>query len=715
MRKLLLTQLVLQSIVAVLIFSADGENPPVNISANRIDTRLVIDGSFGEAVWKNAEWKSCFRQSIPHYNQRATERTEVAFLFDTDHIYIGVRCLDSEPDQIVATKLRHRDDIRHDDVVQVIFDTYRDQLRGSVFVVNPLGAKEEGQVNGFRRYNWDWDDVWEVATSLTSDGWQAEFRIPLRVLRFSGKEEQVWGVNVCRVIRRKREHVYLAPPSPPYDISSLNFAARLSGIQNVQPERNLQFKPYFLAGTGYDREDGAQSLLRDIGMDIKYSLTSDLTLDLTFNTDFAQVESDTEQVNLSRFSLFFPEKRDFFLENAQLFTFGAGGGWRRELDAFFSRRIGIHEEDTVPINVGVRLTGKVGRQDVGILSVRTGAVEGLGLDEGLYNVVRIKRNLAGRSYVGGIFTDSRLGDFRSSTYGIDGDYYLTRDLSLSALLVTVDSPEIENSHTSWQTQLDYTTTPWGARFTHMEVGDNFEPDLGFVRRSGFRRDNLTLRRDFRPDRWGVRKISFMGWNSWYHTMEGALESLNSMGRLELDFESGENLQIRVTNNFERLFEPFELSDDLVFPRGDYRFLNSHFEFRTEGSRRWHATASVDLGGYYDGRRRNLRGSLRYIFTNHLSVWTELATYQINSIHGEIDWRLWRGRINYTHNAYLSVSAFLQYNSSTGDATANLRLRWIHSNDSDFFVVFNERRVHELDRWLLQGRDAIVKLNYRFFF
>ncbi len=705
----------LLALSALATAATDGHAPAAAVECLRAQESPAIDGSLEDAAWGSASWQTCFRQSVPDYGTRASERTEAAFLFDDDNIYVAVRCFDSEPERIRATKLRHRDNPRRDDYVEVIFDTYQDQLRGSVFVVNPLGAKEEGQVNGFRHYNWDWNEVWEVAASITNEGWLAEFRIPLRVLRFDSRLDQVWGVNVRRTIQRKQEEVYLVPPPPPYDISSLNYAANLYGMEVSRRDRNLQLKPYVLAGSAYSDDNGGTTSQHDVGLDLKYSLTTDLTLDLTVNTDFAQVESDTEQVNLSRFSLFFPEKREFFLENAQLFDVGEFGRRRPEVLAFFSRRIGLYEEEeSVPMDVGARVTGKIGRQDVGLLSVRTGAVDELGVDSRLYNVIRVRRNLEGRSYIGGIFTDSRRGEFRSSTLGIDCDWYLTENLSLSGFMLSVEEPGRDEGHLAWRGELDYTTDPFGFAIGHTEIGENFEPDIGYVRRSGYRSNSVSLRRSIRTGRWGVRRYSFWLSGSAHTAMSGPLESGRASGRMEVEFESGDRLFLSAESNFERLFEPFELSDDITFPTGDYDFASASVNFNTEMSRRWMLSANARAGRFYDGSRRELGGRFRYIFNNHLSAEVGLSDYRIATPHGDAEWQLWRARLTYTYNAYLSLSAFLQYNSSSGDATLNLRLRWIHSNDSDLFIVYNEVREHELDRWPLRNRDGIVKVNYRIF-
>lgn len=712
----------LKFFLAAFVFAASGlandtSNSNITIQCIATDAEIRIDGSFDDPTWRDANWFSDFRQSVPYLGEKATEKTEVAFAYDDHNIYVAVRCFDTQANKIVATKLRHRDKPDNDDHVQVIFDTYRDQIRGYIFVVNPLGSKEEGQVSGRRRYNWDWNEVWEAKSSITREGWQAEIRIPFRVLRFSGASEQEWGVNVLRAIKRKQESVYIVPPMQMYDISALNFAAVLTGLRDIKPERNIQLKPFALAGLIHDAEEGGTEASRDLGLDVKYSISSDLTLDVTVNTDFAQVESDDEQVNLTRFSLFFPEKREFFLENAQLFSVVGRQMWFHapDIEPFFSRRIGLYEGNTVPIQGGVRLSGKIGKQDIGLLSVRTGAVDELGLDSAFYNVARIRRNLVGRSYLGGIITDSRRGEFGSTTIGLDGQWWFNDDLFLQGEYFHVREPLLDSGTDAFHLMLDFTTDPWGYALNIREIGENFFPDLGFVRRHGFRQQDGSIRRSFRTNSHGIRRHSFRLRGEWLtSTIEEVLESSNIGFHYEMEMEGGDRIEARFYRDFERLFEAFELDDNLVFNPGDYKFHTADISFESERSRRFGIDTNLTFGQFYDGDRLEWSASMHYVFNTHLRTQVSFSAYDIDTTHGDLDWRLWSLRLEYTLNAYLSTSAFLQYNSSSGDATLNLRLRWIHSNDSDLFLVFNERRNNSLDRWKLDGREALVKLNYRFF-
>jgi hypothetical protein len=700
---------------------ADGEYP-VSLECAQASGEIRIDGRFTDQTWLDATWYDGFRQSEPSFGAPATEKTSVAFALDGSTIYVAVRCEDERPDLIRATKLRHRDEPSDDDHVKIVFDTYLDQNRGVIFISNPLGAKEEGQVNGYRHYNWDWNEVWEVATAVTDDGWQAEFRIPLRMLRFGGSTCQEWGVNVQRVIMRKHEQDYLVPPEPPYDISSLNYAAKLRGLRLSKQERNLQIVPYAIAGTVFavdeDTGESGTTSLNNLGFDMKYSLSSDLTLDATYNTDFSQVESDEEQVNLTRFSLFYPEKREFFLENAQLFSFGAmsGVGGGNVIEPFFSRRIGLTDDgDTIPIDFGLRLTGKVGRQDIGVLSLRTEAVGDLGLASGFYHVARVRRDLRGRSYVGGIATDSRRGGFHSSTFGVDGRWYLTPEMSINGYYLTVVGDGSEGDSDAIQARIDYTSDPFGFRFQWDDVGANFLPDLGYVLRSGFRKGGLALRRSIRPNCWGVRRVSGRFFYDWYtSTVEDVLESRSINVQSEINFENGDELNIGVTSSFERLFELFELSDEMIFNVGDYDFLAGEVTYHSDPSRRWGFNTELSFGTFYDGDLRQAGGGLFYNISRHFRCAATLSNYKIDTEHGDIDWKLWSLRLVYTFNSHLSASSYIQYNSSEGTLLLNFRLRLIHRNDSDLFIVYNELRAKDVGGWELHGRDSAVKANYRIF-
>ncbi len=694
--------------------------PAVECSRIAADEAPQIDGELDDPAWQAARWFSDFRQSVPDFGEPAREATHVAFLLDEHSLLVAVRCDDSRPDLIRANKLRHRDDPDTDDHIQLVLDTYRDQIRGTVFVVNPLGAKEEGLVNGYEKYTWNWNEVWEARTRITDTGWQAELRIPLRLLHYGSAPEQVWGVNVTRVVRRLQEESYLAPPPPPYDISSLNFAGELRGLELGTRQRNLQLIPYGLAGVlREDAGDGETTdSVTEAGLDLKYSLTSDLALNATVNTDFSQVEADDLQVNLTRFSLFYPEKREFFLENAELFSFGHGGGFGDhppEVTPFFSRRIGIFQGETVPIDGGLRLTGKVGRSDLGLLSVRTGGVDDLGLDPVWYNVARLRTDLGGRSYVGGILTDARIDGERSTTYGLDGTWYLSQDLSFLADVMRVEDSRIGDSTSAVYAGLDLTTDPWGFLFSYREIDEGFAPAVGFVRREGFRSGSGSLRRSVRPGRWGVRRVSLRVFGDAYESLAyGVTESTAASLMSEVELENGDSIDLGVRRSFERLFEPFELDDDLIFAPGDYSFSEWWVEYESDESRRWGFELGLGAGGFFDGDTKQGEAELWFVFSRHLRAAGSYELYDVATDHGAVDWRLWGLRLEYIVSSNLSASGFLQHDSSSASTILNLRLRWILHNDSDLYLVYNDSELEREGAAPTRGRELALKLSYRFF-
>ena len=710
MKKIILLLAVLVVFAADISVADDDlyENTP-SLDCKKTIKDLKIDGAFNEKEWSKADWHRKFFQKVPVHGEQSTEKTEVAFLYDSENLYVAFRCYESDPEKIIATKLRHRDNPRRDDFVEVVLDTYNDRTKGYLFTVNPLGAREEAQLSS-SSYNWDWNEIWEACSLITKEGWQVEIKIPLKILRFTEENMQVWGVNARRMIRHKREDVYLVPPDPAFDIVTLDYTAKLSGLRDINPERNIQVKPYLL-GSASETGDKDVTFTNNYGADLKYAVTSNLTLDVTANTDFAQVESDSEQVNLSRYSLFYPEKREFFLENAQLFSFRGAGG---EMP-FFSRKIGMGDEGAVPIDIGARLSGKLGDNDIGFLSVKTAAVEENDIDEGRYTVLRLRHKLQGRSYVGGIFTDSSKGEMDSRTYGVDGQWFFNNYLSFAGNVISVDEEEFSDENMAVTGNLDYTSDPFGFGIVYNKIGKDFDPDLGYVSRKGYEKNKLQLRRSVRTIGYPIRRFSINGSGNWLYSTDGPLESSSKNASVNLDFETGENFSVNINKQFERLFCSFDISDDISFCEGDYNFTRSSIRFSTSSIRRWRISSSASFGNFYDGERTDLSSGISYILNNHLTFSASTSKYQINTSQGDLDWQIWKGRVNYTHSANLSVSGLVQYNSATGSTNANLRLRLIHKNDSDLFIVLNERRFQdELDRWHLEDREGVVKINYRFF-
>ena len=506
---------------------AQTDEPPREVPklrAHRIDddVDMDIDGRLDESVWQDAIPISGFRQREPDEGDPATEDTEVRVLYNGRALYIGILAFDSEPDRIVARSLERDSPIGmarfgpggSDDAVEIILDTFHDRRNAFYFATNPKGAIVDGYITDEDfRVDRNWDAVWDVAARTTSEGWVAEFEIPLRTIRFYGSSEpQTWGFNVQRVIARKVEQSLWTSWSRDNEgLNRISRAGELVDLDSLPASPSFQLKPYILGESGQNyetRPDGGYSFDGHVGLDAKYTLISGLVLDLTVNTDFAQVEADEEQIDLTRFSLFFPEKREFFLENAGIFQFGAGGFFRApDILLFFSRRIGIEDNLIVPMIAGARMSGRTGKQTIGFLNVLTGRDGALDAPLTNFAVGRVKRDIGQRSYLGAIATGRvEEGGRRNVTGGIDWNFWLTQNMVLEGFVAGVTENRPSFNDYAAQVTLDYTGDVIGWRVGHIDIGPDMLPGIGFVRRTNIAETSGSLRVTPRPQVRGLRKI-----------------------------------------------------------------------------------------------------------------------------------------------------------------------------------------------------------------
>ncbi|MEE8586112.1 MAG: DUF5916 domain-containing protein, partial [Acidobacteriota bacterium] len=488
--------------------------PRPALTAVRVEEAPVLDGEvLNDPAWDAAPSASGFRQTTPDELQPSSQKTEVRVIYTAATLYFGIVCYDDNPSAIVISDSRRDASLNETDSFQIILDTYRDQQNGFVFGTNPAAIEYDGQVSregsgggggGRQRggsgggFNINWDGAWEVRTSIGDKSWSAEFAIPFKTLRYPSRRRQNWGVNFQRNIRRRNETAFWAPLSRQFNLYRLSEAGRLDGLE-IPSLRNLKVIPYLL---GEISKEGGNDTRRlgEVGGDIKYSLTPALTLDVTYNTDFAQVEVDEQQINLDRFSLFFPEKRPFFLENAGLFSVGRSG----DVDLFFSRRIGLDDDgQEVPILAGARLSGKIGGTNVGFLNMQTEEVQGRTQGNN-FMVGRVSREFGNRSSLGALFVN-RQGtgeqapdDDYNRTYGFDGRLGLGQYGLISGFAALTDSPDLEGDEYAYQFRAEYNSQAWRLNADYTEVADNFNPEVGFLRRSGYRNPSFLIFRTFRP-------------------------------------------------------------------------------------------------------------------------------------------------------------------------------------------------------------------------
>ncbi|HWP84647.1 MAG TPA: DUF5916 domain-containing protein, partial [Terriglobia bacterium] len=707
---------------------ADGQRK--SLQAERIDVPIRLDGVLDESAWQETPAANGFIQSEPYEGEPATEQTEVKVLYDNENLYIGVYCHDAEPGGVLVNSLKEDFDPDSADYFQVILDTYLDRRGGFLFTTNPEGAKRDAQVTDEgRNQNADWDTVWDVRARRNGDGWSAEFVIPFKSLSFDARRaEQVWGVNFGRKIRRKNEVAFWSPVPRRYDITRLSLAGDLLGLEGIERGRDLRVKPFAIADfQKFARQDF--DLDPDGGLDVKYNLTPTLTLDSTFNTDFSQVEVDEQQINLTRFPVIFPEKREFFLENSGIFQFGDIPGERgpdrsKETQLFFSRRIGLfpdgHPRQGEPIGIwgGARLSGSIGNFRIGVMNLQTKAVDddpatpaNESLPANNFGVVRIKRNVLANSDIGAILVNrqsSASGDYNRA-YGVDANFRFFQNLAINAFLARTQTPGRDDASRSEKIGGNWRDNIFRIQLIYSNKQRNFNPEVGFkgvpAGRQSARDLRTTLEAHLRPPRnaW-VREVN--PHHRFFFILDEAGRTVYKEGHyapFEIFFHNGARAELSYNPRFERLNAPFLIpsSPDVSILPGDYAYAYWQLELESDPSKSLFGTVNLLTGDYYTGHSRtlNLSGTYR---PNHR--WSAQATFVDSSVDlPEISYatRLVRSRITYSFSTRLFLNALIQYNSSRKQVTSNIRLDFIHHPLSNLYLVFNEARdvsaAHRNDR------------------
>ena len=549
-----------------------------------------------------------------------------------------------------------------------------------------------------------------------------------------GTPEPEWPLR-----RRRRccRHCLSAKRPPVGNLGAFqaSLAATLVGIEVPDGGRSLEIKPYAITDMTSDRTTVPQvsnAWGGDVGLDLKYGVTQNLVADLTVNTDFAQVEADEQQVNLTRFSLFFPEKREFFLENQGLFGFGGAGAGPSGGDMpvlFYSRRIGLNEGQEVPMQVGGRLTGRIGRFSLGVMNVQTGDEAAAGALATNFSVVRVKRDLLRRSSIGVIFTGrsvSALGTGSSETYGLDGTFAFYDNLNINTFWAQTSTPGSGNDDVSYRAQLDYSGDRYGVQLEQLIVGDDFNPEMGFLRREDFERSFGSFRFSPRPQSISaIRKLSWEGRFDYFADRAGLVETRLAQGLFGIEFENSDQLNVEYTHSYEFLEEPFEMASDVTIPVGGYRFQDVLTSFEFGQQRRVSGRLSVQHGSFFSGTKTSVefgvggggfRGGSRLELTPQLSVEPGVSLNWIDLPEGRFTTELVTARTTYTVTPLMFVSALLQYNSSNNSLGANIRFRWEYQPGSELFVVYSEQRDTLTPRFPeLENRAFIIKINRLFRF
>jgi hypothetical protein len=713
-----------------------GENFKSTIRAIRLRAPLDFDGRLDDEVYGQFPGFGGMLQVSPRYNQPSTEKTEIWVMFDGDHIYVAAKLWDTAPpEKWIANELRRdTNQMRQNDHFGVGFDTFYDRRSGYMFYANPLGGFADYSIVDEGTPNTDWNPVWNVKTGRFDGGWTLEMQFPFKSLRYTSGPGQVWGIQFRRSIRHKNEWTYWTPVpqsmAGPQALNRVSSFGTVVGLDLPAAGRNLEIKPYALGRMTTDRitnppttndRDG------DIGGDLKYGVTANLTADLTVNTDFAQVEIDEQQVNLTRFNLFLPEKREFFLEGRGLFDFGRGGatgggnpgGGGGSSDTpylFYTRRIGLNRNRVVPIDVGGRLTGKVGGFGIGVMNIQAGDEEVSRSPETNFTVVRAKRDILRRSTIGAIFTNrTRLtsnlpGDNRA--YGIDAALGFYQNVAVGAYYARTETTGVSGDNESYIGKFDWAPDRYGVSAEHLKVGRAFNPEVGFLRRTDFERSFASARFSPRPKASRlVRKYTSQASYEYYENGAGAVESRQATGRFNAEFNNSDVFNVEASANYDLLITPFSPATGHAIPVGGYHYNDMSMSYSMGQQRRLSGTIGVQLGEYYNGTIRALTFSNgRYAILKQFSIEPRLSITRVELPASAFTTRQFGARTDYGFSPRMFASALLQYSSADRTFSSNVRFRWEYRPGSEFFVVWTD----EQDTNPLEPQRGSIALKNRAF-
>jgi hypothetical protein len=688
----------------------------------------------GDPIWQQGTPITGFRQYQPDEGQPVSERTEVRMIFTRDTLFVGVVCYDAEPENIIVADSRRDSSLDNTDSFRMIFDTFRDVQNGFVFGTNPAGVEYDGQVTNEGQggggmtgnqqsgsgsgFNLNWDGAWEVRARTTEIGWMAEFAIPFKTLRYPATSDQVWGVNFQRNIRRKNEEAYWAPIPRQFNLYRVSIAGTVTGLQ-PPAFRNFKLIPYALAEMN---QIGVNPVATDgdgnAGFDLKYNLTPSLTLDGTYRTDFAQVEVDDQQVNLDRFNLFFPEKRPFFLENAGFFSVGNPG----EVDLFFSRRIGLNEAgQEIPIIGGGRVSGKVGLWNVGLLNMQTEDQQLTPSNN--FGVVRVSRELPNRSAFGGLFVnragfgDQAREDEYNRTYALDGKWGIGRNSLVSGFLAKTDTPGVDGKDYSYNLRARVLYPKWDLDAGYQEVGDQFNPEVGFLTRRGYRKPDVRVMTRFRPK--DFIKLQEVRPHATFRGFWG-FDGFQETGYVHLDnhwqFKDSTEVHTGMNLTQEGLRVPFEIFPGIFVPPGSYENAEAQLVYMSNQGAPLSLNFQTVIGGFFSGERVTLSPTVRFRPSEIFQMEVAYSRNDVDLPQGNFETNLVRTRVSYSFNTRIFTQALIQYNDRADLWSMNLRFGWLQAANTGLFIVYNDSRgLYDLypDRPERTDRSLTIKFSRMF--
>jgi len=694
--------------------------------------RVAVDGRLDEQEWDSAPPADNFLQQQPREGAPATEahRSEVRFLYDDENLYIGAAFHEDEPSKLVVNELKRDFSARDGDLYVVVIDTFGDKLNAYSFQTNPGCALRDTQsYDDGRTNNANWDGVWFCRSSIDGTTWYVEEAIPFKQLRFPTEDEQLWGLQIFRLIRHSNEQTIWNPVPRQYNQFKTSYEGQLEGIRGVRPGRNIRVKPFVRGETR--RRTGTTSSTGDGGLDVKIGLGTNLVLDGTFRTDFSQVEADAQQVNLTRFNLFFPEKREFFLENQGAFQVGPPASGTSNLVPFFSRTIGLSDAgEPIPIVGGGRLTGKVGRNTLALLNIQTEDEERTGaspLPASNFSVFRYGREFLTNSFAGVFYLGKERGSIFNRLVGTDLRFYPTRAWNIDAMFMHSEKTDVDGGN-AWRTGVQYDSglTQYTVNFT--SLGNTFRDDLGFIPRQGVDITNATVMRRLRPRALATRIREIRPQLPYARYTRDALnpatgraigvETQTLTPTLTFELADASIAEVPLLHDEEVLTAPFRpqgIPAGSSIAPGRYSFNNGSITYNSSNARRLSPEAGYRFGEFYDGNRTGFTAGGRFRANANFAAaltWTRDAVDLPGGV--SFNTNLASVRVDASFSTRMFLNAFIQYNSVTRQISSNIRYDFIHHPLSDIYIVYNDTHFVDIDRPTsaqLPSRALVLKVTH----
>jgi len=706
-------------------FSLSAQSRPT-LRAVRVDKGPKLDGYLDDQVWRQAVPFIGFRMAEPKPDSEPSEKTELRVVYDRDNLYLGIYCSDSEPSKISGQTMAHdsvEEEGMSDDLIRVLLDPFLDKRNAYIFFVNPRGARSEGLASG-ESYSLNWDGIWDARARVNKDGWSAEIKIPFKTISFKPRLEN-WGLNLERDIPRKQEIVRISGTTLDSFFYNPNEASPLEGVAGVKQGRGLTIRPFGKVSAANDFEPGSkyeQDL--DGGIDIYKNFTPNLVGAFSYNTDFAETEVDERQINLTRFPLFFPEKRTFFLEGSEIFDFGPSGGFQYHASfiPFFSRRIGLYEGSQVPILSGAKMYGKIGSTNLGFLDVQTREFSEIGLSSDNFFAGRVSQNLWSQSKVGVIFTNGDPSGGSNQLLGFDFVYSTSefrgnKNFSTNLWSVYNWNQEKNGKPYGFGFKVDYPNDLWDISLAYDYFGDKLYPGLGFLPRIGIQALSSGITYSPRPEKgwfgkW-VRQFNFWIYPQFYWDLKGRLETYEIMiSPLSFHTETGHRFEFAVVPNRDVLPFDFEVSEGVVIPKGAYNYTSFNFEYNSPTYLPFFVDLGYRFGDFYSGSLNEVELGLAYQYKGYVQLGLESNFIRGRLPEGNFNETIYQLKADFYLSPNLGLMNYIQYDSVSKNLGVNIRLRWQISPGNEVFLVYNknwERRWDPTSRYVSIGEYAAIKL------